>query len=363
MYVVILALLSAAGGWLAWKRNPMYSAASTLRTILVIALLVGGFVLAVVAVENLTKDRSAGVTIAASIAVVIVGTLAMIFGIQAVSTPKAAKLVTALPPDAKLLDFHRQKVYRWAKILGGIVAVFAVPGLLIPGDIKYVPLSVAGLALFLTIILLPVMYVTSRNLDRSLTALEHDPWVHWQYPPAQWQDWVTVQADRAKAVPLNFSWNSTWKKLALPFVGIAVGVIFFSPGPLWAKSLYVIGCCGAIIGLVAWSAREERRAPDKLRARLLASAPEVYFGHDGIFGDSEYTTWLSLNIYLLSATIDERPPRSLLFKFEKVIPGGYSNQIVQVARSVLIPAGAEPDIARLQRELSARCPKARIALA
>jgi hypothetical protein len=334
-----------------------------LRTILVIALLVGVFVLAMVAVENLTKDRSATVTIAASIAVVIVGTLAMIFGIQAVSTPKAARLVTALPPDAKLLHFHRQKVYRWAKILGGIVAAFAVPGLLIPGDIKYVPLSVAGVALFLTIILLPVMYVTSRNLDRSLTALEHDPWVHWRYPPAQWQDWVTVQVDRAKAVPLNFSWKSTWKKLALPFAGIAVGVIFFSPGPLWAKLLYVIGCCGAITGLVAWSARDERRAPDKLRARLQASDPEVYFGHDGIFGDNEYTTWLSLNIYLLSATIDERPPRSLLFKFEKVIPGAYSNQIVQVAKNVLIPAGGEQDIARLQRELSNRCPKARIALA
>jgi hypothetical protein len=30
---------------------------------------------------------------------------------------------------------------------------------------------------------------------------------------------------------------------------------------------------------------------------------------------------------------------------------------------VLIPDGAETDMARLQRELSARCPKARIALA
>ena len=364
MYGVILAVLSVAGGWLAWKRNPMYSAGSTVRTVVAIALMIAGFVLAMITVINLTKDRSATVTIGATIAVVMVGTLGMIFGIQAVSTPKAAKLVTTLPSDAKILHFHRQKVYRWAKKLAGVVAAFAVAGLLIPGDLKYVPLSFGGIALMLTFIWVPVGYVTARNFDRSLTALEYDPWVHWRYPPAQWQAWATVQTDRARAVPVNTTWKSTWKKLALPFAGIAVGVIFFSPGPLWAKSLYVVCCCGGIAGLVMWSASDARRAPDKLHARLLASAPEVYFGHDGIFCDSEYTTWISLNIYLLSATIDERPPRSLLFRFEKVIPGAYSgNQIVQIDKSVLIPADAEQDIARLQRELMSRCPKARIALA
>jgi hypothetical protein len=164
-------------------------------------------------------------------------------------------------------------------------------------------------------------------------------------------------------VPPTFIWKRDWKKLAWPFAAIAIGVMFFSPGPTWAKALYVLIVCGAISALVEWSVRAGRHTPDKLRAKLLASAPEAYFGHDGIFCDSAYTTWLSLNVYLTSASIDERPPRSLLFSFEKVIPGAYSgNSIVAFHQSVLIPPNAEADIARLQRELVARCPKARIAL-
>jgi hypothetical protein len=296
--------------------------------------------------------------------VVLVGTLVMIFGIMAVSTPKEAKLVTALPPTATLVHFHRQKVYRWAKILAGIIGVCAVVGLLVPGPVKYIGLSLGGITLWLAVILLPVLYVTTRKFDRSLTALEYAPWVHWQYPPAQWQEWSNVQAERAKAVPPTFIWKRDWKKMAWPFAAIAIGVMFFSPGAEWAKALYVVGVCGAIAALVDWSARAARHTPDKLRAKLLASAPEAYFGHDGLFCDSAYTTWLGVDVYLMSASIDERPPRSLLFNFEKVIPGAYAgNSIVTIHQSVLIPPNAEADIARLQRELVARCPKAQIALA
>jgi hypothetical protein len=359
-----LALLSAVGAWMAWKRNPTYSAATTVRTVLVMAVLIAGLVAAIGLAVHLTEKSSETVSLAAIFGVVIVGTLVMIFGIMAVSTPKEAKLVTALPPTAKLSHFHRQKVYLWAKIIAGIVAVCAVVGLLVPGPVKYVGLTLGGITLYLAVILLPVLYVTTRNFDRSLTALQYDPWVHWTYPPAQWQEWSNVQADRAKDVPPTFIWRRDWKKLAWPFAAIAVGVMYFSPAPKWASALYVVFVCGALAALANWSATSAKRMPDKIRAKLLASAPEVYFGHDGIFCDSAYTTWLSVNVYLMSASIDERPPRSLLFNFEKVIPGAYSgNSIVTVHQSVLIPPNAEADIARLQRELVARCPKARIALA
>jgi len=363
MYMVVFALITVVGAWMAWKRNPLYSAASTVRTVLLIAVLIAGVVAAIALVANLTKNSSATVTVVAMGGVVIAATLVMIFGITAVSTPKAAKLVTTLPPTAKLVHFHRQKVYRWAKILVVILAVCGAAGLL-PGNVKYVGLTAGGLTLYLMVILLPVMYVTSRNFDRSLTALTYDPWVHWQYPPAQWREWANIQADRAKAMPAPFVPKRDWKKLLLPFAGIAIGVMYFSPGPAWAKALYVLFVCGAITAMVMWSVIAGRLMPDKLRAKLLASAPEAYFGHDGVFCDSAYTTWLGISVYLTSASIDERPPRSLMFNFEKVVPAGYSGTtIVHIHQSVLIPANAEADIARLQRELVARCPTAQIALA
>jgi hypothetical protein len=364
MITAALALLSAVGGWLAWKRNPMYSASASLKLLGVMVLSMAALVLAIVAAVHLTANRSGPVVLAAMLTVIILGTFAMIFVIQTVSTPKAAKLTTTVPASAKLVHLHRRMVYHWAKVLAILIAVCAAQGFIVPGNAKYIAFSVGGTALLLAAILLPVMYVNARSFDRSLTALECDPWVHWQYPPAQWKEWTDIQVGRMKTKPPTFILKRDWHKLAWPCVLIAAGVLFFSPGSLLEKILYVLFCCGAILTVVLLAARDERRAPAKMRAKLVEAAPEAYFGHDGIFCDGVYTTWLGLNVYLMSASIDERQPRSLLFSFEKVVPSPYTaNQVIAIQQSVMLPAGAESDIARLQRELSARCPKARIALA
>jgi hypothetical protein len=239
-----------------------------------------------------------------------------------------------------------------------------VLGIVLPGSAKFIALSFGGMALLLAVILLPVAYVNARHFDRSLTALELDPWIHWKYSPAQWNEWVNAQVERMKTKPSTFILKRDWHKFAWPFVIIAGGVIIFSPGSLLFRVGYVLIVCCAIVGLAVYSAQEERRAPERMRAQLMKTVPEVYFGHDGLFCDGVFTTWLSLNVYLMSASIDERPPRSLLFSFEKVQPSPYTgNQVSAIQQSVVLPAGMDADVARLQRELSARCPRARVELA
>jgi hypothetical protein len=364
MITVALALFGALGAWLAWRRNPMYSASSSARILGVVAMAIAVLVLAIVGAVKFTENRSAAVVLATMFTVIVLGTFAMIFIIQTVSTPKEARLATVLPASAKLVQVHRQKVYHWAKYLGALVAIFAVLAAAVPGNAKFIALAFGSMTLLLAIILLPVAYINALHFDRSLTAMELDPWVHWQYSPAQWNEWVDTQAARMKTKPPTFILKRDWHKLALPFAIIAGGVIIFSPGPLLFRIGYVLIVCCAIVGLAVYSAGQERGAPEKMRAQLLKAAPEVYFGHDGIFCDGVYTTWLSLNVYLMSASIDERPPRSLLFNFEKVQPSPYTaNQISAIQQSVLVPAGAEGDLSSLQRELSARCPKARVELA
>lgn len=67
--------------------------------------------------------------------------------------------------------------------------------------------------------------------------------------------------------------------------------------------------------------------------------------------------------YLKTASIDERPPRSVLFRFEKVVANPYaSNQFIPVEQSVPIPDGADRDLCQLQRLLAERCPKAQVAI-
>ena len=282
----------------------MYSAKSSLRILAGIGLSIAALVLVVVGTVHFTINRSPAVIMSAMFAVVVVGALAMIFIIQAVSSPKEEQLTTTLPPAATFVHFHRKKVYPWVRVLLIFLAGCGALGWVIPGDAKYILLSFGGITLLLTLVLVPVMYVTARRFDVSLSALEFAPWVHWQYTAEQWQQWSDVQVARSNV------------------------------------------------------------APQALRKRLLKAAPEVYFGHDGVFCDGIYTNWLTLNTYLLAATVDDRPPRSLLFSFEKIVPAMYGqNPVTAIQQSVLIPTGVESDLARLQRELILRCPKAKIALA
>ena len=102
-----------------------------------------------------------------------------------------------------------------------------------------------------------------------------------------------------------------------------------------------------------------------MRSLLLKTAPEVYFGQEGLYCDGIFTPWLSSGVYLLAASLDDRAPRSLLLRFEKIVPGATGSQPTTADFSIPLPQGDNPsgDLARLQQELSARCPTAIVNLA
>ncbi|MGC2301217.1 MAG: hypothetical protein WA476_20605 [Acidobacteriaceae bacterium] len=363
MFQLIFAVLFLFSAWGAWRHNPAYSRRSTLRTIAVLLLAIAGAIGLIVAAVNLTAGKSEAVIFSAAGAVIVIDTFALILIIQTFTVPKESK-PTSLPHATKLVTTNRVKVIKWVKVFAIIIVVFAIPGVLIPGDIRFAPLTIAGFTAFLAIIFLPILYWTHRSLDQSLTAVEHDPWVHWQYTREQWTAWSNVQADRLKATPPTFVLKRDWHRLFWTIVGIAVGVYVFCPGSWLWKTLYIVIVCGAIATMVLLSGRGGASGAEKLRAKLLKANPEAYFGRDGIFCDGVFTSWLSGNNNLISATIDERQPRSAMFNFERYVPNPYGpTQTIAIHQAVLIPNGKESDLVRLQSELTARYPKARISLA
>ena len=136
---------------------------------------------------NLTIHRSPAVAFSTMGAVIVFGTLALIFIIQAVATPPAGKLTTVVPPSAKLVHIHRQKVYKWAKFFAGPLVCLGILAIMIPGNAKYAVFAFGSIALLLAVILLPITYFNALNFDRSLTALICNTWIHWQYSPEQWE--------------------------------------------------------------------------------------------------------------------------------------------------------------------------------
>jgi len=358
-----LALMGAAGAWMAWRRNPAYSARSTLRVVGVSAVAAALMFCLVFAAADFSTRQPTPVAIGVMALVVVVATLMMILIVQHASTPKMARLTTSLPPTAAIVNLHRRRAYRWFKGAAAALLASAIAAAIVPGDAKFVALIFGALVLAMGAIMLPTMYLSARTLDLSLSSVRSDPWVHWQYTAGEWLEWSDTQVARLTAAPPETTFKVALHRLIWPFVVVAVGVIGFSPGTLLERVLYVAGVFGVILLAVWRSATENRRAPGKLRIKLRQAPRETYFGHDGMYCDGEYAVWLTIDVYLLSAVVDPRPPRSLKFEFEKVIFNPYNAaQRFTIRRSVLIPQGAEEDLKRLQRELSARCATAKISL-
>jgi|GEM_PF-6391779 len=93
MLTFLFAVFLGLGTIAAIRRNPAYSGSSLLRSAVICLVAVGAMIAVIVAAVNFTAHKSpaiAGITMAA---VVIFGTLGMIYLVRVASTPKIAKLI------------------------------------------------------------------------------------------------------------------------------------------------------------------------------------------------------------------------------------------------------------------------------
>jgi hypothetical protein len=355
MLLALFALLSALGSWAAWRRNPMYSTRSTLRGVLGVLLMIAALVAALVGVVNLAQRYSKTVALAIIFSFVIVASIAMILGIMAMTAPKVA----TLPPTVTMLHFHRKKLGLWAKRWVVSMLVMGVLALALPGATKAIAYALGAILGLLGIVMMVAGYFAAKNQDRMLTALEYQPWVHWQYSPAQWAAWTDAQVARAKAIPPAFNWRRhSWKIGALWLV-IAAGTFILGLGWIYAL-VYATAILALMVLILSLGARSERHSPETLRKKMERWAPEVFLGEEGVFCDGVLTPWVSTDDWLLEAILDEGLPRHLLLQFEKINAGNASIPTSRLEWRVPLPEAAEADLARLQKELKAKVPTAKV---
>jgi hypothetical protein len=362
MYMALIALLGALSIWAVLRKNPAFSARSVLRFFVVLIAMLAAFVLAMLTTLKYTDRLPQAVQLGAIFAVVGVGTIAMIAVAIQASLPQAAPLAAS----AKRLNVFQKRTYVWARRLGWALLAFALLMLVLRGAPQAVVGTLGGLFGFLGIIMVFGLRLTARRTDRWLSAVEADPWVHWIYTPEQWRQWTEVAVQRQAPEPDGaFHWRRDWKMVALIAIPILGALLFFIDAP-WTMRLTIAGILALTMtaGLVL-AGRGKAKTSLVLQRKLTTAGLDVYFGQDGLFALGEFTPWLTVGVYLQAAFLDEREPRSLALRFEQVVSGYGSAQLVPKILSLPLPEshGVENDLARLQKELSARCQKAAITLA
>jgi hypothetical protein len=362
MYPLAIALLGAAGAWLAWRRNPLYSADSALRLFAVSVLSIAAASLLIIAAVDHTSHRAEPVLFTTILTVVILGTLALLYVAQAASIFEAAQLTSVAPPGAKSVHLHRKKVYHRGKVLVLLLVSCALLAAMSPGAARYVVLACAAMLALIGALLFPAMHANALKFDQSLAALECAPWVHWRYTPEQWQRWSQVLLDRDAGNARSAARRPLlWLLWILGLV--AAGLLVYSRGSLAERVDYTLLCAGGILVTILMGSRLQPQVLGRLDESGDTS-PDVFFGPDGLFANGAYMLWLGVGVHLVSASIDAREPKSAEFMFERVVPNPYGpNHVASVRHCMPIPAGCDSDLELLQRELKARCPKARIGLA
>jgi len=364
MVTALWCLFTFIGAWVTLRHMPGSTLKSTLRTLALTLLMIGAAAGVILLTLRFVDGRSVAVQTGAIATMVILCTLGLIFGVSAVSTPAGARLTTRLPPNVRAVTLYRRRILPWARaagmVFGGSMLI-----MLVPGPVRYIAGSFAAIAAFLAVIMLPVAYVTALRVDRAITALQLDPWLHWHYSADDWNAWSERLADReAKAQAVTMT--TTARRWTIIIITAVTVVYTASVVPASAMVRLGSGVIAGllVLGLALLTRSQSRHAPARLAARVRTAPPDTYFGRDGVFCNGEFCAWSGVDDWLLSASVQPGPPRCVELWFEKIQPAAYgSAQVTKVRKEVLIAhdAGAS-DLPALQAALVARCPNAKINL-
>ena len=351
--LLIFCFLTIAGAFAGWRKSPLYSFKTTLKlggAFLLIVAVVAGTTYAIV---NSSLGRSpVAEGIAGLVTAMAVACGASIFIVRITDAH-----VAALPPSARLVSFNRHKVYRWIWRLVVFLLICAAASLALPSAWIWLPVGLGGFVLLFCGPMLSILFMMARRNDRGMSAVIANPWAHWQYTPEKWAQWAANQREWEKAQEGPWSWKSV-SLFVLLCVGLfALGALFTGES-LQENVTIVGGLTGFILLLVALAYWFKRTNFDRRYRRLLAAAPETWFGDEGMFSNGAYMPWILSGRYLLKGTAAVDQPARLMLVFES-FNGSSSTQITQ---RVAIPDGHITDLPMLEQKLSTHCPTASVHL-
>jgi hypothetical protein len=357
MAMSIFLVLTILGGWFAWRRNPMYSAGKTVQVIFLFGGTLVVVLAALIVLTNWTMKNATPAVIGADIVSFFAGLALILWVSMKVFNPAPA----ALPEGTKLVTVNRRRIIPWLKALAWVLAAMGIVALFLSPDGRETMGIFAAILLVFSAFMAMAGYMGGYRLDRALTAVLANPWVHWTYSREQWESWTEQQVARMTTTEKKMTRGAAVRAGALLFVLLGVPSLFVFDS--MAVRLWILG--GALVVVTVgmlFAYRTQGQTAAKYRKKLLSATPEAFFAPDGLFVEGEYSAWRGMEMYLLAASIEQTTPPCVSMRFERVRPGANGPEILEVCKRVMIPAGSGADLATLQNNLSATCHPARVSL-
>jgi hypothetical protein len=305
------------------------------------------------AIVNGTINQSPVVeAIAGFLAIILIGSASSILIVRITDSH-----VAQLPPSAKLVSFDRHKLYRWIWRLVIFQLICAAAALALPSSLLWLPTGLGGFILLLCGPMLSIGYMMARRNDRGMTAVIANPWAHWQYAPESWAQWAENQREWEKSQEGPWSWKRVSLFVLLCAGPFSLGTLITSGG-LREKLIILSGLTAFIILLVLVAYWFKYTNFDRRYRKLLAAAPEAWFGDEGLFCNGIYMPWNLSGRYLLKATVATDTPAHLNLIFQS-FNGSSSTTTTQ---RIPIPPEHASDLQLLQQKLKSQCPTASVHL-
>jgi hypothetical protein len=342
---LLFVLLSALASWRVWRRSPSYSLKVTLQIFGVAAAILVLFLsLAYLPVP----DNMHAALLIGSLLVCLLGAPALIIRIT-------DGHVAALPVSVRVLSTHRHKIQGWIWRLLTFVAVCAGLALVLKGDLIWLPITLGGFVVLCASAALVALYMRAIRLDRGLSIVLAEPWIHWQYTQDAWNAWASSQLSHDQSQNAGFLWKRDWRKYLKIFCWLLP--LFFVCSWLVLnvgikERVFIALALSVFMVLVIAALAVSARADSFRRYRkMIASVPDTCIGEEGIYSGGTFTLWSLSGSYLVEAVTESEPPPHIRFVFQTNITE---------TKQVLIPAGREADLDALQEKLHNKIPKARI---
>jgi len=351
--LLIFCLFTILGGLNAWRQSPLYSLKTSLKLVGAFVLIVAVFICALLAIMSGALSGSpVGQAILGFLVIIVVASGASILTVKITDTHAAQ-----LPPSLRLVSFNRRKVYRWIWRLVVFLVICSAAALVLPTSWNWLPVGLGGFMLVACTPALSILFMMARRNDRGMSVVIAKPWVHWQYTPESWAKWAKNQRDWEEAREGPWRWKTALLLVLFCMVLFVLGA-FFSGGSFRENAIIVTSLTGSLVvlTLVAWWFK--RTNFDRRYRRLLAAAPEAWFGDEGLFCNGAYTPWILSGKYLLRATAASDPLPCVTLTFQST--SGTASALV--TQRIPIPDGHLSDLPLLQQRLHSHCPTASIHL-